>query len=280
MTISTFLQHLAPLRLLTRCAGYLAESRNPAIAQPLIRLFMRKHGIDLAQALRTCASDYHSFNDFFTRKLRPDARPLAHADWLSPADGVVSQIGVIQATHMMQAKQQQYSASQLLADAALAHYFEGGRFTTVYLSPRDYHRVHMPCEGRLLGMCYVPGKLFSVRPDIVAAIDGLLARNERLICWFQHPQYGIFVMVLVGAAIVGSIHTVWHGAINPTAEKRIKRWRYSDDNPELCFAQGDEIGHFQLGSTVIVLMPQNDVRWHTAWQVDRTVLQGQAMSTR
>lgn len=278
MTITTFLQHLAPMRLLTRGAGYLAESRIPAIAQPLIRAFIRQHGIDLSDALRSTPSEYHSFNDFFTRQLRPEARPLDKADWVSPADGIVTQVGTIAATQLIHAKGQRYSASTLLADPALAHYLEGGHFTTVYLSPRDYHRVHMPCAGRLLSMCYVPGKFYSVRPDIVQTIDGLLARNERLICWFQHPRCGIFVMVLVGAAIVGSIHTKWHGVVNPAGKRRIKRWWYRDENPSLCFEQGDEMGHFQLGSTVVVLMPKAAVSWGETWQVNGAVRQGQAQT--
>ncbi|MGG4604075.1 archaetidylserine decarboxylase [Paenalcaligenes sp. Me131] len=277
MTITTFLQHLAPLRLLTRGAGVVAQSRIPVIAQPLIRRFIRQHGIDLSEAVRCHPSDYESFNDFFTRGLLPSARPIADTEWVSPADGVISQRGEIAAGQLIQAKQQAYSINGLLGDTALAHYLEGGCFTTVYLSPRDYHRVHMPCAGRLLGMRYIPGTLFSVRPAIVNAMDGLLARNERLVCWFHHPQCGIFAMVLVGAAIVGSIHTVWHGAVNATNRRTIHEWRYAEQNHAVRFAKGEEMGHFQLGSTVIVLLPQTAVKWHPEWRVESAVKQGQAM---
>lgn len=280
MSVSVLLQHLLPLRLLTRVAGRLAQSRHPLVAQALIRSFMWRHGISLQEAGRHAPADYLSFNDFFARKLRPGARPVATASWVSPADGTVSQLGWIGAGRMIQAKQRAYGVGELLADAALARHFEGGRFTTVYLSPRDYHRVHMPCAGRLLGMRHVPGTLFSVRPDIVRGIDGLLARNERLICWFEHPQHGIFAMVLVGAAIVGSISTVWHGLVTQPGRGPIRQWDYQDGEPAPKLAQGAEMGHFQLGSTVVVLMPQTALGFHPGWQEGQKVRQGQAMSNR
>lgn len=281
MPFPVLLQHLAPMHLLTRCAGLLAECRHPWVAQLLIRSFVRWHRIDLDEAVRSDPGAYRSFNDFFVRALHPGARPLAAADWTSPADGTVSQIGRIEAGQIIQAKQQTYSTRELLADAALARRLEGGHFTVVYLSPRDYHRVHMPCEGRLLGMRYIPGRLFSVRPDIVQGIDGLLARNERLVCWFEHPRHGIFAMVLVGAAIVGSIATVWHGVVAPPRTGQIRQWKYTDGSlepPLLRFLQGDEMGHFQLGSTVVVLMPKMAWEFHPEWLVGRHVRLGQALA--
>ncbi|MGO3741715.1 archaetidylserine decarboxylase [Kerstersia sp.] len=278
MSLSLIFQRLAPMHLLTRGAGRLAQSRQPVIAQALIRAFIYRHGIDLREAARPSPADYLSFNDFFTRHLRPGMRPIANASWVSPADGIVSQLGAIHGGQLIQAKQQAYSVSELLGDPVLARRFEGGHFTTVYLSPRDYHRVHLPCAGRLLGMRHVPGTLFSVRPEIVAGIDGLLARNERLVCWFAHPQHGIYAVVLVGAAIVGSIATVWHGLVTPPRRAIIQAWHYADETPAPCFAQGEEIGHFQLGSTVITLMPQKSLAFHPDWQVGRQVRQGQAIT--
>jgi phosphatidylserine decarboxylase len=210
-SLSLFIHRITPRRWLTRCAGWLAACRQPWVAQPLIRGYAKWYGIDLAEALHADPRAYDSFNAFFTRALRPGARKLADADWTSPADGIVSQFGRISLGQMIQAKQRRYSGAALLADADLARALEGGWFTTIYLSPRDYHRVHMPCEGRLLGMRHVPGTLYSVRPEIVQHMDGLLARNERLVCWFEHPLHGVYAMVLVGAAIVGSIATAWPG---------------------------------------------------------------------
>lgn len=282
MSLSILLQHVLPLRWMTGLAGRLAESRRPAVAQTLIRAFMRKHGIDLSEAVRSQPDQYQSFNDFFTRALRPGARPLATVDWISPVDGEISQVGRIEAGQVIQAKQQAYSAEELLGDADLARHFEAASYTTLYLSPRDYHRVHMPCEGVLLGMRYLPGKLLSVRPDIVQGVEGLLARNERLVCWFEHPRYGVFAMVLVGAAIVGSIATTWHGVLRAGPRRAPELWRYESGDaahPQPSFQQGEEMGRFQLGSTVIVLMPrQAQLSFHPEWQVGQRVQMGQAMA--
>ena len=283
ISFAVLFQHLAPMRLLTRCAGVLANCRQPWVVQPLIRAFVHRHRIDLGEALHSDPGAYRSFNEFFVRALRPGVRPLAPADWTSPADGTVSQVGHIRAGQMIQAKQRRYSAAQLLADPALAARLEGGSFTTVYLSPRDYHRVHMPCPGRLLGMRHVPGTLFSVRPDIVQGIHGLLALNERLVCWFEHPRIGVFAVVLVGAAIVGSIATVWHGVVAPPRQPQIRLWHYADGDampPPPHLAQGEEMGRFQFGSTVVVLMPGSAWGFHPQWQVGRQVLMGQPVATQ
>jgi phosphatidylserine decarboxylase len=277
-SLSLFIHRITPRRWLTRCAGWLAACRQPWVAQPLIRGYAKWYGIDLAEALHADPRAYDSFNAFFTRALRPGARKLADADWTSPADGIVSQFGRISLGQMIQAKQRRYSGAALLADADLARALEGGWFTTIYLSPRDYHRVHMPCEGRLLGMRHVPGTLYSVRPEIVQHMDGLLARNERLVCWFEHPLHGVYAMVLVGAAIVGSIATAWHGQVAPRG-RRIQQWDYGGQGP-LRLPQGAEMGHFQLGSTVVLLMPGNAWRFHPGWKTGRAVRLGQAMADR
>ncbi|WP_186425664.1 archaetidylserine decarboxylase [Cupriavidus metallidurans] len=283
MSFSVLLQRLAPLHLLTRIAGQLADCRQPWLAQYLIRTFVRRHKIDLDEALVSDLTTYPTFNEFFIRALRPGARPIAAADWTSPVDGTISQIGRVEAGQMIHAKQHAYSATALLGDAALAKQLEGGCFSTVYLSPRNYHRIHMPCEGRLLGMRHVPGKLYSVRPDIVEGIDGLLAINERLVCWFEHPQHGVFALVLVGAAIVGRIATVWHGLVEPKRSGQVSEWHYADGAtaPQLKdLLQGVEMGHFQLGSTIVLLMPGSAWQYHPDWQVGQPVRLGQAIASR
>ncbi len=276
---SLLFQRIAPKLWLTRCAGRLASCRQAWVAQPLIRGYAKWYGIDLEEALHADPKAYGSFNAFFTRALKPDARKLADADWTSPADGAVSQFGRISLGQLIQAKQRQYSAAALLGDADLARALGGGWFTTIYLSPRDYHRVHMPCEGRLLGMRHVPGTLYSVKPEIVQGMDGLLARNERLVCWFEHPHHGVYAMVLVGAAIVGSIATTWHGLVAPHG-RRIQQWDYGSLLAPLRLPQGAEMGHFELGSTVVVLMPGSAWRFHPDWKMGRTVKLGQAMADR
>ncbi len=277
-SLSLLFQRAAPKLWLTRCAGRLASCRQAWVAQPLIRSYARWYGIDLNEALHPDPKAYDSFNAFFTRALPPGARKQADADWTSPADGTISQFGRISLGQLIQAKQRQYSAAALLADADLARALGGGWFTTIYLSPRDYHRVHMPCAGRLLGMRYVPGTLYSVRPEIVQGMKGLLARNERLVCWFEHPLYGVYAMVLVGAAIVGNIATVWHGLMAPHG-RRIQQWDY-DKQARPSLPQGAEMGHFQLGSTVVVLMPGSAWRFRPAWTTGRPVRLGQAMADR
>lgn len=277
MTPSLLLQRLLPLHWLTRCAGRLAASRRAWIAQPLIQTYARRYRVDLAEAALADPRAYESFNAFFARALRPGARPLANADWTSPADGTVSQLGRLRRGRLIQAKQRPYSAAALLGDAALARQLEGGLFTTIYLSPRDYHRVHMPCAGRLLGMRYVPGTLYSVRPEIVQGIDGLLARNQRLVCWFEHPRHGVYAMVLVGAAIVGGIAAAWHGRIAP-AGGPIRLWTYPDEASAPTLPQGAEMGHFELGSTVVMLMPPGAWRFHPDWTAGGAVRMGQALT--
>src|SRR5690606_36161201 len=194
---------------------------------------------------------YASFNDFFTRALRSGARPIADAPFICPVDGAISQFGEIQKHQIFQAKGHNYSTTMLVGgDSELAMRFEHGSFATLYLSPRDYHRIHMPCDGRLMRMIYVPGDLFSVNPTTARGVPNLFARNERVVCVFEGAQ-GPFVMVLVGATIVGSMQTVWHGVINPPRTGRLREWRY--DKQHLVLKKGEEMGRFLLGSTVVML---------------------------
>lgn len=277
---SILLQHLAPKHLLTRFAGCMADCRTPWLAQYLIRSFVRKYQVNLSEAVMQDPAGYGSFNEFFTRELKADARPLAQADWICPVDGKVSQFGPMREGRLIQAKGQEFTAAALLGDAAQAEPFRDGHFATLYLSPRDYHRIHMPCAGKLLGMRHIPGELFSVNPVVVEGVPGLFARNERLVCWFEHPQYGVFVLVLVGAAIVGSIATTWHGLVTPPRRREARQWLYGGaGQPEASeFLQGQEMGRFQLGSTVVALLPPGDWRFNPAWQEGSAIRLGEAMA--
>jgi phosphatidylserine decarboxylase len=222
---------------------------------------------------------YASFNDFFTRALKPGARPLAQADLVCPVDGAISQFGAIDRDQLLQAKGHRYSTTALVGgDAELAARFEHGHFATLYLSPKDYHRVHMPCAGRLLRMIYVPGALFSVNPTTARGVPGLFSRNERVVCVFE-TDHGPLVLALVGATIVGSMATVWHGIVNPPRSKRLREWRYDrPDDQHVELAQGDEMGRFLLGSTVVLLMPNGALRFNPTWTPGRAIRLGEAMA--
>jgi phosphatidylserine decarboxylase len=271
-------QHLLPQQALTRFAGLVAGARLGALTTLNIRWFIGRYGVNMAEAANADPGAYASFNDFFTRELKPGLRPLAQADLVCPVDGAISQFGAIEGGRIFQAKGHDYSATALLGgDSALAAHFHGGHFATLYLSPRDYHRIHMPCAGRLLRMTHVPGELFSVNPATARGVPGLFARNERVVCVFDGPQ-GIWVNVLVGATIVGSMATVWHGVVNPPRPGVVRDWRYDDQDIRL--AQGAEMGRFLLGSTVVMLFPAGPLRFNPDWQPGGAVRLGQAMAQR
>ena len=241
----------------------------------LIRWFVGRYNVNMDEALDPDITHYTSFNDFFTRALRPDARPLAQADYVCPVDGRISQFGTIDKDQIFQAKGHHFSTTALVGgDAALAARFEHGSFANLYLSPRDYHRIHMPCDGRLTRMIYVPGELFSVNPTTARGIPGLFARNERVVCVFDTAN-GPFVMTLVGATIVGSMATVWHGVVNPPRTGEIRDWSYANDNVVL--KQGEELGRFLLGSTVVMLFPKDTVQFNANWQPAGPVQLGEVM---
>lgn len=269
-------QYLLPKRALTTFAGRVASARAGALTTALIRRFVARYGVDMSEAANPDIASYASFNDFFTRPLRPGARPLAAADWICPVDGAISQLGPIEGDQIFQAKGHHYSTTALLGgDAALAAQFENGHFATIYLSPRDYHRIHMPCAGRLRRMVHVPGALFSVNPTTARGVPGLFARNERVVCVFD-GAHGPFVMVLVGATIVGSMATVWHGLVNPPRPGVLRQWDYQDQN--IALRQGEEMGRFLLGSTVVVLFPAAAVQFPSDWTAARPVRLGQPMT--
>ncbi len=258
------LQHLLPQHGLSRAVGRLAASEVPWISRPLVRAFARVYGVDMAEAERPDLASYPSFNDFFTRSLAPGARPIDPAPdaVVSPADGVVSQTGRIERGELIQAKSIRYSF-QRLADVCAGPGFEGGAFATVYLSPKDYHRVHLPLAGRLTRTVAIPGKLFSVNAATERGVEGLFAVNERLVCEFE-TAFGRMLVVLVGAMIVASIETVWGGPRSPYRHRQLT-------SHNLAFEKGAEIGRFLLGSSVVLAFENDRV------QLDPTLSAGTAV---
>jgi len=271
-------QYLFPKQALTSFAGWVAGHERGSITTAIIRDFIRRYGVNMAEAAQPDPAAYKSFNEFFTRALRDGARPLAQAGQVCPVDGAISQFGPIQGDQIFQAKGHHYSSRALVGgDAALAAKFDNGHFATIYLSPRDYHRIHMPCAGRLVRMVYVPGDLFSVNPTTARGVPGLFARNERVVCEFE-TAHGPFVLVLVGATIVGSMATVWHGVVNPQRTGELREWRYGPEQPPIELAQGAEMGRFLLGSTVVLLYPAGPLLFNPDWQPGGAVRLGEAMA--
>jgi len=269
-------QYLLPKRGLTVLMGLGASKEGGALTTAVIRWFIGRYGVDMNEAADPDPTHYRTFNAFFTRALKPGVRPLAQADLLCPVDGAISQFGALQGDRLLQAKGHDYTTRALVGgDAALAALFEHGHFATLYLSPKDYHRIHMPCAGRLRRMVHVPGELFSVNPTTARGVPGLFARNERVVCVFD-TAFGPFVLALVGATIVGSMATVWHGVVNPPRSGQLREWRYDDSPVEL--KQGDEMGRFLLGSTVVMLFPRGPLRFNPAWAPNGAVRMGQAMA--
>ncbi len=247
-------QYLLPKQALTTLAGRVARARGGRLTTRLIAWFVRRYQVDMGEAANPDIASYATFNEFFTRALQEGARPLSSADLICPVDGAISQFGAMARDQILQAKGHHYSSTALLGgDAALAARFDDGSFATLYLSPKDYHRVHMPCDGRLTRMIHVPGDLFSVNPTTARGVPGLFARNERVVCHFE-SGLGPWVLVLVGATIVGSMATVWHGVVNSQRSGQLREWRYDDQNVQL--RQGQEMGRFLLGSTVVMLFPK------------------------
>lgn len=268
-------QYLLPKQLLTSLAGRFASARAGAVTTAAIRRFVARYGVDMAEAANPDITSYPTFNEFFTRALKPGARPLADAELICPVDGAISQFGRIERDQVFQAKGHAYSTTALVGgDATLAAPYEDGSFATLYLSPKDYHRIHMPCDGTLRRMIHVPGELFSVNPVTARGVPGLFARNERVVCVFDGPR-GPFVLVLVGATIVGSMATVWHGVVNPPRPGALREWRYDDKPVQL--KQGDEMGRFLLGSTVVLLFP-GTLAFNAAWAPARPIRLGEPMA--
>ncbi|MBK6323905.1 MAG: phosphatidylserine decarboxylase [Burkholderiales bacterium] len=271
-------QYIIPKQALTALAGKLASARAGSWTTSVIRWFVKRYQVNMAEAANPDIASYATFNDFFTRPLKDGARPLARADWVCPVDGAISQFGPVNKDQIFQAKGHSYSTTALVGgDAALAAEFEDGHFATLYLSPKDYHRIHMPCDGVLRRMIYVPGDLFSVNPTTARGVPGLFARNERVVCVFDSAQ-GPFVQVLVGATIVGSMATVWHGMVNPPRPGHLWERLYKDGGVKL--AQGAEMGRFLLGSTVVLLFPRGPLAFNPQWAPTGVIRMGEAMATR
>jgi phosphatidylserine decarboxylase len=270
-------QYLIPKQTLTALVGKLASTQGGALTHMAIRRFIARYGVDMTEAAHAAVEHYPTFNEFFTRALRSGVRPLAAAPWVCPVDGAISQFGRIDRDQIFQAKAHHYTTQALVGgDALLAAQFENGSFATLYLSPKDYHRIHMPCRGILRRMIYVPGSLFSVNPVTARAIPGLFARNERVVCVFE-SAHGPFVLALVGATIVGSMATVWHGVVNPPRLANIREWRY-DEKP-IVLEQGAEMGRFLLGSTVVMLFPRDTLQFNPVWEAARSIRMGELMAT-
>ena len=272
-------QYLLPKQALTHFAGFVASRERGWVTTEIIRRFVAKYQVNMREALNPDVASSRTFNDFFTRALQPGARPRAPADLVCPVDGAISQFGAIAHDQLVQAKGHNYSTTALVGgDPALAAQYQDGHFATIYLSPKDYHRIHMPCDGRLTRMIHVPGDLFSVNPVTARGVPGLFARNERVVCVFESAR-GPFVLVLVGATIVGSMATVWHGVVNPPRGKVVREWCYpASGQPEVVLKQGQEMGRFLLGSTVVLLFPKGPLRFDGDWAPGRAVRLGEAMA--
>ncbi len=284
MPFSIILQYLLPKQAITMLAGKLANLKGGSATTAVIAWFINRYKVNMAEAANPDISSYATFNDFFTRPLKTGARPIAETAFICPVDGAISQFGDIKQDQIFQAKNHHYSTLTLLAgNQALANQFENGLFACLYLSPKDYHRIHMPCDGTLKSMAYVPGDLFSVNPNTAANVPNLFARNERVVCEFESEQHGAFVMVLVGATIVGSMATVWHqdntGApnkvINPPRSKNIANWSYADK--KITLKQNDEMGRFLLGSTVVMLFEKDAFQFNADWQPAGVIKLGEKM---
>ncbi len=276
--LSVLLQYLLPKQALTALAGRFAGWQGGSVTTAAIARFVRRYGVNMDEAANPDVASYSSFNEFFTRPLKASARPLAQTAFVSPVDGAISQCGPIEGDRIFQAKGHSYTTRALVGgDAELAAQYAGGEFATLYLSPRDYHRIHMPCAGRLTRMVHVPGDLFSVNPTTARGVPGLFARNERVVCVFD-TEHGPMVLTLVGATIVGSMATTWHGVVNPPREGVLREWRYEMGNIEL--AQGEEMGRFLLGSTVVMLFPKGTMQFNADWTPTRAIRMGEAMGDR
>lgn len=275
------LQYIIPQHLLSRLLGRLAECETSWLKNRLIRLFAKRYQVDLSEAQRENAEDYSHFNDFFTRALKAGARPIDPENnaVVHPADGCISQIGQITEGRIFQAKGQSFSTLELLGgDSELAEEFNDGKFATIYLSPRDYHRVHMPLQGNLRVMHTIPGDLFSVNEVTAAGVPRLFARNERVVCIFD-TQAGPMAVVLVGAMIVAGIETVWAGTQAPL-QRRVATTHYGDVSlPKISLEKGEEMGRFKLGSTAIVLFAKDKVNWDESLVAGSKTKMGERLGT-
>ncbi len=274
-TLTTLPQYVLPHHTLSQLMSKLTHCENKLWKNLFIKQIIRHYGVDMSEALEPNIDAYASFNEFFTRQLKPEARPIANESGaiVSPADGVVSQAGQIKDGDIFQAKGKSFTATQLLGgDVERAAPFKNGSFTTIYLSPRDYHRLHMPLTGTLKEMIHIPGRLFSVNAATTNSVPGLFARNERVAAIFD-TEAGPMALVLVGAIFVSSVETVWHGVVTPPTIETVRTWHYETDAPQLNI--GEEMGRFNMGSTIIVLFGKDNAAWQADFTADSPVKLGQ-----
>ncbi|MGD8111504.1 archaetidylserine decarboxylase [Vibrio sp. TRT 17S01] len=271
------LQYWLPQHGLTRLVGKLASAKAGSLTTAIIRWFIKQYNVNMEEAQHSDPAYFKTFNEFFVRELKDGARPIAEGEQLitHPADACVSQFGPIQDGKLIQAKGHDYTALELLGgDNKLAEEFADGEFATLYLSPRDYHRVHMPCDGVLRQMIYIPGDLFSVNPLTAENVPNLFARNERVVCIFD-TKFGPMAQVLVGATIVGSIELIWAGTVTPPRGNTVYRWDYpTDGNNAVVLKKGEEMGRFKLGSTVINLFAKGSVCFDDSMQLNQATVMG------
>ena len=278
--IKAWLQYPLPQHGISRLTHWLTRIETPALKDWAIRDFVRRFGVDMSEAAEPDTATYPTFNAFFTRSLRDGARPIAMEATAvaAPVDGAVSQLGKIEDGRIFQAKGQGFSALELLGgDAASAALFRDGVFATLYLSPKDYHRIHMPVSGDLRKMLHVPGRLFSVNPPTTRAVPRLFARNERVACLFD-TDAGPMAMVMVGAMNVASIETIWAGVVTPPQQRAVHAWDYKDG--EVRLAKGAEAGRFNMGSTVILLFAKDRIRWESSYAAGSSVRMGRKLATK
>lgn len=272
------LQHLIPQHFLSRMMWRLTRCKYKWLLKLTLPLFIRIFKVNMDEAKNSDWRSYTSFNNFFTRELKDDAREISsdNKTIISPVDGAISQLGKINSDLIFQAKGHAYSLTQLLGDREdLGETFRDGEFNTIYLSPKDYHRIHMPVDGTLKEMIHVPGELYSVNPTTVENVPALFARNERVVCLFDTPA-GPMAMILVGAIFVGSIETVWHGEVTPPRQKEIRNWKYDEET--ISYAKGQEMGRFNMGSTVILLYANDKMDWEKELKAERSVRLGESIA--
>ena len=272
-----FFQHIVPQHLLSRLTGWLAEVRHPVwLKNFVIEQFVSRFKVNMAEAQEPDPTAYANFNEFFTRPLREGVRPIAEADIVCPADGAISQLGAIDEGRIFQAKGHYFSTRELLGgDDARAELFTDGQFATIYLSPKDYHRVHMPLAGKLTATRYVPGKLFSVNGVTAENVERLFARNERMVCHFE-TEVGPMALVLVGAMVVAGIETVWSGQVAPPLSLPVEH-DYQNLPAGIALAKGEEMGRFKLGSTAILLFPKGSMAWDESYVAGSATRLGESL---
>ncbi len=275
--LTTLPQYILPHHALSGMMSVLTHSENKVWKNLFIRQIIRHYGVNMDEALEPDINAYKSFNHFFTRELDPNARPLTSEKRAvaSPADGAVSQSGHIADGQIFQAKGKSFTAADLLGGSAeRAEPFNNGVFSTIYLSPKDYHRLHMPLTGTLKEMVHIPGRLFSVNTATTHSVPGLFARNERVAAIFD-TEAGPMALVLVGAIFVSSIETVWHGVVSPPTISSVQSWHYQENAPVL--KMGEEMGRFNMGSTIIVLFGKDKVQWNDDFKADKLVNLGEVI---